>query len=363
MSGNDHQAAARNAAVTRFRILLALALLGAAPACKRKQPAVDTPGAGGPGAERPLTIGVAFETLQTEYWMASFEEMKRALAERNIRVHEAIADSDPNRQLEQIQGFIARKVDGIIVAPKDAQMVLPAIKAANTAGVPIVLYNRPPAPSDAKSVTVAVDNHQISKATVEHLCRLARAGGGKRKALILIGDLGDMNAVRRRDGFEDAAKSCADGIEVVSRVPTEWNQEKALAGVTSALQAHPDMGIIFSSSDFMLPSITSALKAIGKYKKAGEPGHVLLGSFDGDATAYEMLRDGYLDADGVQDAAFQSRAAVQAVLDLRAGKVVQPLLLDPGLIIHRENLEQEKSRMWGALIADRRAGAASAPAK
>ncbi|MEJ7709374.1 MAG: hypothetical protein WKF84_05835 [Pyrinomonadaceae bacterium] len=42
---------------------------------------------------------------------------------------------------------------------------------------------------------------------------------------------------------------------------------KALAGVTNALQAHPDINFIFTSSDFLFPSIVSALKAAGKYKK------------------------------------------------------------------------------------------------
>ncbi len=114
--------------------------------------------------------------------------------------------------------------------------------------------------------------------------------------MILIGDLGDINAIGRRDGFEDVVKQHPDIIDVVARVPTEWNQEKAQAGVVNALQANPDISFIFTSSDFLFPSIVSALKAAGKYKKIGEPGHVLLGGFDGDATAYQMLVDGYLDA-------------------------------------------------------------------
>jgi inositol transport system substrate-binding protein len=321
----------------RVALALAAALGVTASACKKKDA----------GA---LTIGVAFETLQTEYWVASFEVMKQELKRRNIRMLEAIADGDANKQLEQVQNFIARKVDGIIVAPKDAQTVIPMIKAANAARIPIVLYNRPPAASDARSVTVGVDNFGITKATVEHMCKLAKASGKKHKGLILIGDLGDMNAVGRRDGFEEAAKACADAVEVVSRVPTEWNQEKAMAGVTNALQAHPDISFIFSSSDFMLPSVVSALKTAGKYKKAGEDGHVILGSFDGDATAFQLLQDGYLDADGVQDAFYQSEAAVQAILDVRGGKSVPPMMLDKGLVIHRENMKDAQARMWGAQV-------------
>ena len=63
-----------------------------------------------PGGEKQLTDGVAFETLQTEYWVAGFESIKAELKKRNINVVEAIADGDANRQLQQVRTFITRKV-------------------------------------------------------------------------------------------------------------------------------------------------------------------------------------------------------------------------------------------------------------
>lgn len=301
-------------------------------------------------APKQPTIGVSFETLQTEYWVAGFEAIKAEAKKRNVSVLEAIADGDANRQLEQINNFIARKVDGIIAVPKDAKTIIPMIRAANAANIPIVLYNRPADQTDAKSVAVVADNYAITKATVEYMCEQAKRSGKKYKAAILLGDLGDINAIGRRDGFEDAVKQHADLIEVVARIPTEWNGEKARAGVTNALQAHPDINFIFTSSDFMFPPIIQALKEAGKYKKTSEDGHVLLGGFDGDATAYQMLADGYLDADGVQDVYFESAAAVQAVLDLKAGKSVTPKILDPGFVIHQNNLKEMAVKMWGAQV-------------
>jgi ABC-type sugar transport system substrate-binding protein len=147
-------------------------------------------------------------------------------------------------------------------------------------------------------------------------------------------------------------------MEVVARIPTEWNQEKALAGVTNALQANPDLGLIFTSSDFMLPSIASALKGAGRYRKAGEEGHVILGGFDGDATAWRMIEEGYLDATGVQDVFFEARAAIEAVLDLKAGKAVPATILDPGFVIHQGNKAEMAPRMWGARVAAKEAGGA-----
>lgn len=326
-----------------------LALLAVASSCGNSTTGPQTNSGSGPGGG-PLTIGVSFETLQTEYWVAGFEAIKDELAKRNFQTLEAIADGDANRQLEQVNNFVARQVDGIIVVPKDAKTVIPMIKAANAANIPVVLYNRPADTSNARASAVIADNYEITKATVEYMAQQAQSSGQKHKALILIGDLGDINAVERRRGYTDAAKNYSDVIETVAEVPTEWNQEKALAGVTNALQANPDISFIFTSSDFMLPSVVSALKNAGKYKKIGEAGHVLLGGFDGDAAAYRMLVEGYLDADGVQDVYFESAMAVQAIADLKAGKEVPSTILDKGFVIHQGNLKELTPRMWGAQV-------------
>lgn len=298
-----------------------------------------------------LTIGVAFETLQTEYWVAGFDAIRTDLEKRGYTMLQAISNGDPNRQLDQVKNFITRKVDGIILVPKDAKSCLPIIKAANAANIPIVLFNRPADKSDAHSVAVVADNFTLTRETVSYLVDQAKKTGNKLQAAILIGDLGDINAVKRRDGFEAAIQGHEDLIDVVARIPTEWNQEKAQAGVVNALQANPDIGFIFTSSDFLLPSIVSALKSASKYHKIGEPGHVLLGGFDGDATAWQMLKDGYLDATGVQDVYFEAAQSVQSILDLRAGKTVPDLILDPGFVIHQGNLEEKSKQMWGAQMA------------
>ncbi|MDB6039036.1 MAG: hypothetical protein JWM99_2877, partial [Verrucomicrobiales bacterium] len=51
---------------------------------------------------------------------------------------------------------------------------------------------------------------------------------------------------------------------------------------------------------------------------------------------------------GVQDVYFEAKASVQALLDVRAGKNVEKLILDPGFVIHQANLKEMTGRMWGA---------------
>jgi ABC-type sugar transport system substrate-binding protein len=267
-------------------------------------------------------------------------------------VVEAISDSDSNRQLQQIRTFVTRKVDGIIMVPKDAKTCIPAIKAANEANIPIVLFNRPVAEVEGiKTTAVVADNRKLTRETVEFMIGEAKKTNRKHKAMVIVGDLGDINAIGRKDGFFDAIKGNETTIEVVAEVPSEWNQEKARAGVVNALQANPDISFVFTSSDFLFPSIVAALKSANKYHKIGEPNHVILGGFDGDATAYQMLVDGYLDATGVQDVYFEAEQSVQAVVDM-IEKKHQPasLILDPGFVIHQGNLQAMKARMWGANV-------------
>lgn len=328
---------------------LALVLATVLAGCGQSESKTRAPGAAGE-AKKALTIGVAFETLQTEGWVAGFEKLRSECARQNIRMLEAIADGDANRQFQQVKNFINLKVDGIIIAPKDSKTVIPMIKAANAANIPVVLYNRPADASAAKHVVITADNVALTKQTVAYLIEQARRTGGKHKAMVLIGDLGDINAVGRRDGFEAAVQAAPDVIEVVARIPTEWNQEKALAGVVNAYQANPDISFIFTSSDFMFPSIMSALKNLGRWKKIGEEGHVILGGFDGDATAYQLMVDGYVDATGVQDLYFESEAAVKAIVDLTAGREVAAVIPDPGFVIHQGNLKELAPRMWGANV-------------
>jgi ABC-type sugar transport system substrate-binding protein len=307
----------------------------------------DTREAGG----SRLVVGVAFETLQTEFWVAAWNSLRRETAARGITMLEAVADGDPNKQFEQVRTFVNRRVDGIVVVPKDGKTVIPMIRAANAARIPVVLLNRPADRTDAPHTTIAPDNAAITRDTVRYLVDRVRASGRKAKAAILLGDLSDVNAIGRRDGFEAAIGDAGGLVEVVARIPTDWNQEKALAGLRSAMQAHPDIDLVFTSSDFMLPSVKSVLSAAGRWKKTGEPGHVLLGGFDGDPTAYRLMSDGYMDATGVQDVFWEVQQALRVIEEAARGRTPPARIDDPGFAITTDNLQEMAPRMWGAVMA------------
>lgn len=296
------------------------------------------------------TIAVLFDGLYSEFWVAGIQIIREDLKNRGFEIMEAISDQDDNKQFEQVRAAIARKVDGIIIVQTDSNAVIPAIRAANEANIPMVHFNRPPAQTDAFSVAIQADNQKISRDAVTYSCEVAKASGKKHKAAILIGDLGDPNAIQRRDGFQEAVDQYPDVIEVVAKIPTEWNADTAFAGLTNALQANPDISFLFTSSDFLIPQIQQALKTADKWHPVGDEKHVIFTGFDGFPDAYALMKDGYMDACGVQNLFYETELAIQAILDLQEGKEVDKLLLDPGFAITQDNMEEKKEEMWGYVL-------------
>jgi ribose/xylose/arabinose/galactoside ABC-type transport system permease subunit/ABC-type sugar transport system substrate-binding protein len=298
-------------------------------------------------AGKQRTIALLFDSLTAPFWLQSREVLRREAERRGWAVLEAVSNMDDSRQYQQLKAMIQREVDGIIIAPTDNKAVIPAIQAANEAHIPIVCFNRPPAESDAYSVAVVCDNRDLMRRSVLALIEKARSKGEPCKAALLVGDLGDLNAVNRRAGFEAAVAQNKDFVEVVAEIPTDWNADKAFAGLVNALQAHPDINMLVTSSDFLTPQIEQALRLAGKWKKTGEPGHVWLAGFDGDENAYRGLAAGYYDVDGVQNIGYEVKLAYKTLEREWRGEKPAKILVDPGLVVTQNNLKETRSDMWG----------------
>jgi ribose/xylose/arabinose/galactoside ABC-type transport system permease subunit/ABC-type sugar transport system substrate-binding protein len=293
------------------------------------------------------TVALLFDSLISPFWLAALEKLRRGIEANGWGVLEAVSNMDDNRQFAQVQSMIERGVDGIVIVHTDAKAVIPAIRAANAAKVPMVHFNRAPALSDAYSVAVVADNRALMDATVTTLLKLAAPTPERYQAALLLGDLGDANGVDRRDGALDAFARARDRVQVVAKIATEWNADKAFAGLTNALEAHPGINLLVTSSDFMTPQIEQALKAAGKWHPAGAPGHVLIAGFDGDENGYSQLAAGYFDVDGVQDLDREVDLTLEALKKMWAGETPPRRLLDPGFVVTRLTLADQKDRMWG----------------
>jgi len=298
-------------------------------------------------------ICFAFQDLETEFWIAGHKAITTTLTEAGHTVIERNANEDANKQLEQVKDCIAQGVDGIIVIPQDGESAVTIVNEAQAADTPIAVFNRPP--SDlSKGIIVVADNATIAEAATDYVVEEALAmapADAKLNALIIVGDLGDPNAVGRKDGFYAAIEKHKDRF-TVTEVASEWDAATALANLEAAVTANPKIDVMFTSSDFLFPTIRSVLEPRGMWKKSGEEGHVPLAGLDGDATACKLIKEGFVSATGVQDLYFEAESALTAILKAVEDKNAQPneVIQDPGFALTQANLATREMDMWGCVL-------------
>lgn len=299
------------------------------------------------------SICFAFQDLETEFWVAGHQAITTTLQEAGHTVIERNANEDANRQLEQVRDCIAQGVDGIIIIPQDGESAVTIVNEAQDNDVPIAVFNRPP--SDlSKGIIVVADNASIASQAVDYIAQQAIAANpdDMLQPLIIVGDLGDPNAVGRRDGFYEAINRYPDNFAEPIEVASEWDAATALANLEAAVTANPDIDLLFTSSDFLFPTIRSVLEPRGMWVPRGEDGHIMMAGLDGDATACQLIQDGYVDATGVQDLYFEAESAMNAILAAIEAGEAQPneVIEDPGFALTASNIGEREMDMWGCVL-------------
>ena len=307
--------------------------------------------------DKELTIAYCFQDLETEFWVASYDSAIKQFKDLGIKVIEYNGNQDPNKQLEQVNDAIAQGVDAILCAPQDSDSAVTIAKTANNAGVPIAFINREPSSSDGiKFITAVADNEAIAYEAGKYLVAQAKAkfeaSGEKVVVGHMIGDLGDNNAVLRKEGFERAVAEAPEVFGEVVEIATEWDANTALANLKSALQSNPDISLIFCGSDFLYPQIQVSLEPLGLWNKVGEDKHIILGAVDGDSGAGKLMDEGYVDATAVQDVFYETTACIDALVKaINAGdKQPSERIIDPGFALTQENMKENHDDMWGNVV-------------
>ena len=324
---------------TGARCLIAATAMLALAACSSN-------GAGTTGAStapKTITIGVSFDLLNATR-QAEKSAIQDAASAAGDKVIFDVADSDAQKQASQIQDLIeTQKVNAIIAIAQDGQQITASISLAKAKNVPFIAIDRSVA--DQQDITFQITGDPVADgglAAQEFI-----AAGKPLKVLELVGGLTDQNAIGRRDGFNAALNGNAN-VTIVSQVPTDWDPSKALDGTSNALQKNSDINAIFIPSDYLLPSVQSALTSAGRQAPIGDPKHVFIVTIDGDQGGCAALKGKTIDADIATLVSEFGKQAVDAADNAVAGKTVSPKTAQvKGLPLDQANFATTNSQVWG----------------
>jgi ribose transport system substrate-binding protein len=266
------------------------------------------------------TIGVALLTRSHIFYKDLEEGLREEAARQNFELIVTSAELDLGKQIGQIEDFVARKVDAIIVCPVDSKGVGPGIRKANEANIPV--FTADIAAQEGSVVShIASDNVAGGRLAGEYL---AKALGGKGKVAIINHPV-VTSVLDRVQGFHNAL-AAYPGITIVADVEGQGVRDKSLEVTADVLQANPLLDGIFGIND---ASALGALDAVQQFKRD----KIVIVGYDATPPAADAIMKGTpLKADVIQYPKKIGTITIEKIRDHFAGiRVPRVVPVDVGI--------------------------------
>lgn len=284
-------------------------------------------------------VGGVSKTLTNEYWRSLGQGYQNVADAQGVGVTYQAAQSEGDQlgQLSIAENLISQGFDALLLSPQTDANLVPAMEAAEAAGIPVLNVN---------DAVIPQARHYVGNVQRDNGVRVAqwfidnREGG---KVAVIEGQAGVYAAGQRTAGFTETAEGA--GLEVVASVPADWSRELAYNAAFTVLQQHPDLVGFYANNDGMALGVVEAVKAAGLQEQ------VAVFGTDGISDAYASIRAG--DLTGTVDSfpVLTGEVAMEVALRLIAGQDLPRVVATPQALITEGNVETYATTDMAALRA------------
>ena len=296
-------------------LCLLLCCLTLLPACQRRNEKV---------------IAVVPKGQAHIFWQTVHAGAAAAGKDLNLRIewNGPATETEYARQIEIVENFITRRVDGIVLAPTERVALVAVIERARREGIPVTIFDSGANTENYVSF-VATDNFAGGQVAAR---RLAQIIGGKGKVAIIAVIPGSASTSERERGFQETVQKEFPGIRIAAMQYGMSDRARSLAVSEDILTAHPDLAGIFASNESSTVGAAQALKA----RSLG--GNVKLVGFDSSTGLVDDLKGGTIDSLVVQNPYRMGYEAVKSIADHLQRKT-PPKRIDSGAtLVTAENV-------------------------
>lgn len=298
---------------------------------------VGTAGSNALAADKEIAVIV--KTVNSDFWQNVKKGSSAAAGEMkgyNATFQGAASDTDLAGQVALVENAVNRKVGAIVLAPSDPDALIPAMKKAWEAKIPVVLIDS--AASDAGKAYyqsfLATDNKLAGELCAKALIDKV---GKEGKIAIMSYTAGSGSELGRVGGFKDYIQKNSK-LQVIGPFYSNSQMGTALNQTTDVLAANADLKGLFGANE---PTAIGMGRAI---TQAGKSGKVVAIGFDGNGDLQGFVKDGTIEAIAVQSAYQMGHLGVKTAVELIQGKKV-PKFRDTGvLMVTKKNIDSTEAK-------------------
>src|SRR6056297_2177269 len=285
-------------------------------------------------------IGITQNNVGVDSYQTTYEQAFIAAAEADDGIETVVLDAggDVARQIAQIEDLIQQEVDAIIIWPTNGEAVIPAVRKAHNAGIPVIVTNSNIAEQgfDFVASFSGPDNITQGKRSAEIMCDKFKDMGieDEAKVVHITGQPGYTTAIERAKGFDDRLPEVCPNVEQIDKQPGDWNREKSQRVMESFLVKYDDIDGVYAGDDNMGVGALNAAKAADRAEGITFVGATNFG------VGYDAMARGEYWGSIYQSPVDDAEAALQTALDVLNGKEVPKLNYFDTPKITQENMEQ-----------------------
>jgi ribose transport system substrate-binding protein len=284
-------------------------------------------------------IAVIVKTANSDFWQnvkkgaaAGVSELKGYTSS----FQGAASDTDLAGQVALVENAVNRKVAAIVLAPSDPDAIVPAIKKAWEAKIPVIVIDSAAGEAGKKYYQsfLSTDNKKAGELCAKALIDKIGTTG---KIAVMSYTAGSGSEIGRVGGFKDyIAKNSK--LQIVGTYYSNSQMGTALNQTTDVLAANPDLKGLFGANE---PTAIGMGRAL---VQSGKVGKVVAIGFDGNADLQGFVKDGTIEAIAVQSAYEMGHLGVKTAVEIIEGKKV-PNFRDTGvLMVTKKNIDSAEAK-------------------
>jgi len=228
-----------------------------------------------------IQIGITFDSFVLERWQRDRDIFVSSAKDLGAEVFVQNANGDSQEQIRQIDYFIKKKMDVIVVIAVDGSTLTDEVKKARNAGIKVIAYDRLVPNADA-DLYISFDNVTVGNLMADTIIKSLPQGGD---ILKINGPQKDNNVKLVNNGFD--SKITNYPIRTLGNYyASEWNGEEAF----QYLSGHQDLANNVQA--IMCGNDSLAGQAITYLSEQRLAGKVIVVGQDADLDACQRIVEG-----------------------------------------------------------------------
>ncbi len=231
---------------------------------------VQGSGAGGDPtvkASGPITLAVVPKAVGFDFWDSVRKGAECAaskMADVTVQWDGVTAETDVTGQVNLLQNFLTRQVDGLVYAATDAKVLAQVTQDTLSRNLPVINIDSGTSPQPDNVPVFATDNVAAARKAADLLADAL--GPGDHTVAFIPFQPGTVTNDQRTTGFKEGLAKHPN-LKLVAEQSSNSDPNTALSVTENILTANPDLDGIFAANE---PGVVGATNALNQAGKAGK---------------------------------------------------------------------------------------------